>query len=278
MKTVKEVSEITGVSIRTLRYYDEIGLLKPTRLTDAGYRLYSNEAIEKLQLIMFYRELEIPLVDIKDIMENPAYDRTRALAAQKSLLEKKRNHLDGIIELITDVMEGANTMSFEAFNEEEIDRILDHIQENIPQKEFEGIVKRYGDGSIEKWRETFSRNLKDEKTSAELMRLYGSKKKALESATAQPKDISSYQKENEEICRELSSIKDMGDMEKEKQLVGRLAECYKEMFQLDNARALLVDMANGYLQDEALRTANDSVFGEGSSVYIAGAILRYYGM
>lgn len=208
MKTVKEVSEITGVSIRTLRYYDEIGLLKPTRLTDAGYRLYSNEAIEKLQLIMFYRELEIPLVDIKDIMENPAYDRTRALAAQKSLLERKRNHLDGIIELITDVMEGANTMSFEAFNEEEIDRILDHIQENMPQKEFEGIVKRYGDGSIEKWRETFSRNLKDEKTSAELMRLYGSKEKALESATAQSKDISSYQKENEEICRELSSIKD----------------------------------------------------------------------
>ena len=278
MKTVKEVSEITGVSIRTLRYYDEIGLLKPTRLTDAGYRLYSNEAIEKLQLIMFYRELEIPLVDIKDIMENPAYDRTRALAAQKSLLEKKRNHLDGIIELITDVMEGANTMSFEAFNEEEIDRILDHIQENMPQKEFEGIVKRYGDGSIEKWRETFSRNLKDDKTSAELMRLYGSKEKALESATAQPKDISSYQKENEEICRELSSIKDLGDMEKEKQLVGRLAECYKEMFQLDNARALLADMANGYLQDEALRAANDSVFGEGSSVYIAGAILRYYGL
>lgn len=278
MKTVKEVSEITGVSIRTLRYYDEIGLLKPTRLTDAGYRLYSNEAIEKLQLIMFYRELEIPLVDIKDIMENPAYDRTRALAAQKSLLERKRNHLDGIIELITDVMEGANTMSFEAFNEEEIGRILDHIQENMPQKEFEGIVKRYGDGSIEKWRETFSRNLKDEKTSAELMRLYGSKEKALESATAQPKDISSYQKENEEICRELSSIKDLGDMEREKQLVGRLAECYKEMFQLDNARALLADMANGYLQDEALRTANDSVFGEGSSVYIAGAILRYYGM
>ena len=84
MKTVKEVSEITGVSIRTLRYYDEIGLLKPTQLTDAGYRLYDNEAIGRLQQIVFYRELEIPLVDIKDIMENPAYDRTCALAAQRS--------------------------------------------------------------------------------------------------------------------------------------------------------------------------------------------------
>lgn len=58
MKTVKEVSEITGISIRTLRYYDEIGLLKPTELTEAGYRLYDNKALEKLQEIMFFRELE----------------------------------------------------------------------------------------------------------------------------------------------------------------------------------------------------------------------------
>lgn len=278
MKTVKEVSEITGVSIRTLRYYDEIGLLKPTQLTDAGYRLYDNEAIGRLQQIMFYRELEIPLVDIKDIMENPAYDRTCALAAQRSLLERKRNHLDGIIELITDVMEGANTMSFEAFKEEEIDMILDHIQENMPREEFERLVERYGDGSIEKWRETFSGNLKDEKAGAELMRLYGSKEKALESATAQLSDISRYQRENDEICRELYRIKDSGDPEKEKQLISRLAECYKKMFRLDNARALLTDMADGYLKDEKLRAANDSVYGEGSSEYMAGAILRYYGI
>lgn len=65
MRTVKDVSEITGVSIRTLRYYDEIGLLKPTELTEAGYRLYDNKALEKLQEIMFFRELEIPLIDIK---------------------------------------------------------------------------------------------------------------------------------------------------------------------------------------------------------------------
>lgn len=65
MKTVKDVSEITGISIRTLRYYDEIGLLKPTELTEAGYRLYDNKALEKLQEIMFFRELEIPLIDSK---------------------------------------------------------------------------------------------------------------------------------------------------------------------------------------------------------------------
>lgn len=61
MKTVKDVSDITGISIRTLRYYDEIGLLKPTKLTEPGYRLYDNKALEQLQEIMFFRELEIPL-------------------------------------------------------------------------------------------------------------------------------------------------------------------------------------------------------------------------
>ena len=79
MKTVKEVSKITGVSIRTLRYYDEIGLLKPTGLTEAGYRLYDNKAIEKLQEIMFFKELEIPLTDIKKIMEHPDYNKEQAL-------------------------------------------------------------------------------------------------------------------------------------------------------------------------------------------------------
>ena len=84
MKTVKEMSAITGISIRALRYYDEIGLLKPTELTEAGYRLYDNKALEKLQEIMFFRELEIPLTDIKEIMDNPDYDKEQALSAQKS--------------------------------------------------------------------------------------------------------------------------------------------------------------------------------------------------
>lgn len=98
MKTVKDVSEITGVSIRALRYYDEIGLLKPTELTEAGYRLYDNKALEKLQEIIFFRELDIPLIDIKKIMENPNYDKEQALLTQKNLLEQKRNRLNGIIE------------------------------------------------------------------------------------------------------------------------------------------------------------------------------------
>lgn len=88
MKTVKDVSEITGVSIRALRYYDEIGLLKPTKLSDSGYRLYGNKALEKLQEIMFFRELEIPLIDIKRMIESPNYDKEQVLLAEKIFLKE----------------------------------------------------------------------------------------------------------------------------------------------------------------------------------------------
>ena len=151
MKTVKDVSRITKVSIRTLRYYDEIGLLKPTELTDAGYRLYDNRALERLQEIMFFRELEIPLEDIKNIMDHPDYDREQVLLTQKALLEQKRNRLNGIIELITDVLKGVNTMNFEAFSDEEVEKILDHTLQCMSKESLKEQIQKYG--TIEKYRE-----------------------------------------------------------------------------------------------------------------------------
>lgn len=71
MRTVKEVSELTGISVRTLHWYDEIGLFKPTATSEAGYRLYDDKALETLQQILFFREFEMPLKDIKAVFEQP---------------------------------------------------------------------------------------------------------------------------------------------------------------------------------------------------------------
>ena len=87
MRTVKEVSNLTGISVRTLHYYDEIGLLKPSVLTEAGYRLYDDKALETLQQILFFRELDLPLKQIKLILENPALDKEQLLTGQKRMLE-----------------------------------------------------------------------------------------------------------------------------------------------------------------------------------------------
>lgn len=175
MKTVKDVSEITGISIRTLRYYDEIGLLKPTELTEAGYRLYDNKALEKLQEIMFFRELEIPLIDIKKIMDNPNYDKERALLAQKSLLEQKRNRLNGIIELITDVMKGVNTMSFGAFGNEEVQKMVNHTLSCMSKESLDEQVQKYG--SMEKYKEYLISGFANERATADLLKWYGQQRK-----------------------------------------------------------------------------------------------------
>jgi len=90
MMTVKRVSDLTGVSVRTLQYYDKIGLLSPTELTDAGYRLYDDTALERLQQILLFCELEFPLKEIKAILGSPNFDRKRALSQQIELLELKK--------------------------------------------------------------------------------------------------------------------------------------------------------------------------------------------
>ena len=279
MKTVKDVSQITGVSIRTLRYYDEIGLLKLTELTEAGYRLYDNKALEKLQKIMFFRELEIPLMDIKKIMDDPNYDKEQALLAQKSLLEQKRNRLNGIIGLIADVMKGVNTMSFSAFNNEEIQKMVTHTLECMSEESLDIQIKKYG--SMEKYKDYLMSGFADEQATADLLKWYGSKEKAIEAvmqATGNTEELKQAQEENAKIYKQFMTAKETDDMDMAHSAVELLAENYKAMFALDNARNILLDLAKEYLQSEKLAEATDHQFGKGCSEYVAHAIQHYYGV
>ncbi len=279
MKTVKDVSEITGVSIRTLRYYDEIGLLKPTQLTEAGYRLYDNKALEKLQEIMFFRELEIPLMDIKKIMDNPDYDKEQVLLTQKSLLEQKRNRLNGIIELIKDIMKGVNTMSFGAFGKEEVKKMVDHTLECISKENLDEQIKKYG--SMEKYREYLIDGFADEQAAADLLKWYGSKEKAVEAvmqSSGNTEEIKQEQEENAKIYKQFMTAKETDNMDMAHSAVEMLAENYKTMFVLDNARNILLDLAREYLQSGKLAEATDSQYGKGCSEYVAHAIQHYYGV
>jgi DNA-binding transcriptional MerR regulator len=273
MKTVKEVSEIFKVSIRTLRYYDEIGLLKPTKLTKAGYRLYDNNEMEKLQQIMFFRELEIPLADIKQVTENSNFNKEQLLSTQKSLLEKQRNRLNGLIQLITDVMKGANTMSFEAFNNDDVQKIIDHMLESMSKEAYEEKIKEYG--SIEKYRKHLSTGFQNEQAVVDLMKWYGGKERVMSSI--EKKELTQLQSENDEVYRQLIQAREIGNMDLEKEAVEKLAEGYKAIFKIDNARAMLLDLAKEYLKSEKLTVVTDNQYGKGCSEYIAQAIKRYYG-
>ena len=122
MMTVNEVSKLTGVSIRTLQYYDKIGLLHPAKYTEAGYRLYNDAALETLQQILLFRELEFPLKDIKEIISRPDFDRSKALEQQIKLLTLKKEHIENLIDLAKGIkLLGVRKLKFEAFDTSKID-------------------------------------------------------------------------------------------------------------------------------------------------------------
>ena len=122
MRTVNEVSKLAGVSIRTLQYYDKIGLLKPTEYTESGYRLYDDTALEKLQQILLFRELEFPLKEIKEIISSPDFDKKKALEQQIALLTMKKEHLENLIDFARGLQWiGVKTMDFTVFDTRKID-------------------------------------------------------------------------------------------------------------------------------------------------------------
>ena len=143
MKTVHEVSKLAGISVRTLHHYDAIGLLSPTKTTAAGYRLYDDSALEQLQLILLFRELEFPLKEIRDIIRSSNFDRNKALEHQIKLLELKKEHLQNLIDLANGIkMIGVKKlMDFSAFDTKKIDEYAKQAKESYgatpAYKEFE---------------------------------------------------------------------------------------------------------------------------------------------
>ena len=131
---ISDVAKLTGVTVRTLHYYDEIGLLKTSEVTEAGYRVYNDTDLEVLQQILFFRELDFPLEDIRNIMQNPAYEKERALRKQKELLLQKRSRLDSLISLVDKTLKGKQDMSFRQFDTTKIEEMKKQYAEEAKQR------------------------------------------------------------------------------------------------------------------------------------------------
>ncbi len=121
-RSISETAKLSGVSVRTLHYYDKIGLLSPSCVTGAGYRFYEDAELQRLQQIMFYRELDFSLKEIGQLLSCPNYDENGAFSKQLELLRLKRNRLDGLIALLDARLKGVKTMSFTAFDETELEQ------------------------------------------------------------------------------------------------------------------------------------------------------------
>ena len=122
MMTVKQLAKKCGVSVRTLHHYDAIGLLKPAQVTEAGYRLYDEAALERLYLILLFRELGFRLKDIRGILDAPDFDRNRVLKQQIALLERKQYHLEFITNMARGVKQmGVKNLEFQNFDPKKVD-------------------------------------------------------------------------------------------------------------------------------------------------------------
>jgi DNA-binding transcriptional MerR regulator len=175
MRTVKQVSDLTGISVRMLHHYDKIGLLKPTKLTEAGYRLYDDEVLETLQQILFFKELDLPLKEIKDIITSPHFDKMKALENHKKLITLKRDRFNGLIELINKTIKGAETMSFKEFDMSEYYNVLEEFKKEHGDK----IISQWG--SVDKFDEMIEKVKAGEEKLAEMaIKEYGSIKKYAE--------------------------------------------------------------------------------------------------
>lgn len=130
MRTIKELSKLAGVSVRTLQYYDKIGLLKPTNYSNAGYRLYSDKDMEKLQQILLFRELEFSLKEIKTIINNKNFDKAIALDQQIKLLTLKKERLENLILFAKAIkLMGVDVMNFSAFDTEDMQAYAQQAKE-----------------------------------------------------------------------------------------------------------------------------------------------------
>jgi DNA-binding transcriptional MerR regulator len=131
---INDVAKLTGVTVRTLHYYDEIGLLKPEEVNQSGYRIYTEKSLERLQQILFFRELDFPLEEIKGLMEDPLYDEKLAMRSHMELLIKKRERLDRIIGLLNNKIEGDEKMSFKEFDSTEIQAVKEKYAQEVKER------------------------------------------------------------------------------------------------------------------------------------------------
>ncbi|SHI02255.1 DNA-binding transcriptional regulator, MerR family [Clostridium collagenovorans DSM 3089] len=139
MYMINEISKLTGVSIRRLHHYDEIGLLVPSKRTESNYRMYSEEDVERLYQILLFKELDFPLQEIKRLLYDEEFDKQKALTMQRELIVEKKNRLENIIESIDSriVNLGGKAMSkkdFKAFNYEEIKKHEEKYKEEVKER------------------------------------------------------------------------------------------------------------------------------------------------
>ena len=283
MKSISQVAKLTGVSIRTLQYYDEIGLLKPSKLTAAGYRMYDDNTLQILQQILFFKELGFPLKEIKEILEKPDFDRIAAFKKQKELFLLKRDRLDRLIQLLERLEKGEQCMSFKEFDLSDYINALEEFKSN----QTETVIQHWG--SIENFDMFIQKIRDDEEHVAKLaIQQFGSIEKYTEEMKHNLEHFSEimdewYSQVPEEMLKEDKFLKLASHKGEDaaSEPVQSIVEEIIASIQTTTSK-LLVGSAENYCRmmidtysNDYLSKVFDTKHGAGSSEYIVKAF-RYY--
>ena len=284
MKSVKEVTELTGVSARTLQYYDEIGILKPSRKTSAGYRLYDEEDLQRLQQVLFYKELGFSLHDISELMNKSDYDKLAAYRSQKEMFLLKRNRIDRLIQLLERLEKGEECMGFKEFDLSDYIEALKAFKEQNQEA-----VKKYW-GSLDNFDLFVSQIEKDESEVAKIaIQYYGSVEKYTESMknnlehfeeimdsrmTDHVKEI--MNKSNAIYAKLLSDMTRDPESEEVQDIIKELDNFMAEIAQEVDPKERWETIIHSYSSSEYQRKMTDAKYGEGAADYIVKAV-RYFG-
>ena len=286
MRTVKQVSELTGISIRTLHYYDEIGLLKPSKVTEAGYRLYDDDALQVLQQILFFRELDFPLKDIQAIMLNPDYDKGKAFIDQRKLIQVKRDRLNGLLNLLDKLIKGEECMSFKEFD---ISEYINALEEFIANNTDE--ILKYG-GDLDEFKRVLETLKSDSAKKSEFAKMAVQQFGSVETYTEEMKKnmarfpelmeqmysmkdkAESYIRKSDELMKRLTAdlSKDVFCEEIQQivdELIAEGSACKPDVDLGDNYWGMIAD---GYLFRPTIIEVTDKKYGAGASVFIGNAL------
>ena len=279
MRTVKEISNITGISVRTLHYYDEIGLLKPTDKSDAGYRLYDDKALEQLQQILFFREFDIPLKEIKTAMENPALDRNHILKMQQEMLLTKIKRMEHLVASIDDILKGDNKMDFAIFNKTEMDEMFQTMTEHMPEEIKQKAIDEFG--SLNQWHEHYIKAISSDdmqKHYRKMVEWFGGKEQYLDTVKnpVSKEVVASYQKRMDAILEKLAGKQEFSvDSFEVKEIIGEYGFVMKQLYQLQDESGMMLSLAKTYRRKE-VKKATDEKYGDGAAQFFMKAIETFY--
>lgn len=279
MRTVKEISNITGISVRTLHYYDEIGLLKPTDKSDAGYRLYDDKALEQLQQILFFREFDIPLKEIKAVMENPALDRNHILKMQREMLLTKIKRMEHLVASIDDILKGDNKMDFAIFNKTEMAEMFQAMTEHMPEEIKQKAIDEFG--GLNQWHEHYIQAISSDdmqKRYRKMVEWFGGKEQYL-AAVKNPiskEVVASYQKRMDAVLEKLAGKRKCSvDSFEVKEIIGEYGFVMKQLCQLQDESGMMLSLAKTYRREE-VKKVTDEKYGDGAAQFFMQAIEAFY--